>query len=464
MTPLKTSDQAKRALQHATRPHFSAIELLEQHARSERDAAANRAADLLRGAEKEARAATPSELGVVTATLAHHDEWARRFQGFKAQAAEQRVRLSIRREPLTYRSPAEGGEVSFFSDSWEARQGNQSAIDRLEAHTREMRVEAPKLRERLECEQRSRANALGVEYRATPSPLTSTFAPPIYLVEDWASAPRPERVLSAQFTRFTLPKGVGQINLPRLTTGTTTGVDTPTTATSELDFIDAQSSAQVITIAGQSDVSIQSLEQSPNNAHLDTIVWNDLRSSFDSTWESQTWVGGGGKYELNGVLNAGINAITTSEPIGVKVFAPLGETFGVVSDTRKLSPTAWFMRGGRAMSLFCAEDENRRPLYPPIDVQTSRTANPIGVLLGLPIFLTESVPTNLGTSKQQDCILAGRPVDSYMWESPPSLSLFTEILSATMQARIVLRGYGAVIHRYPTSYASLTGFTVATNE
>jgi hypothetical protein len=448
---------------HATRPYLSQPELLETHARHERDKAAERAADALRQVDKENRSATAGELANVSAALDAHDRWEARYASFKAQAAEQRTRLSIRHEPLTYEPPEREGTHSYFSDSWEARQSVGPAIARLERHAAEMRVEGPKLRERLEREQRSRTETLGVEYRANPSPISSTFAPPLYLVQDWANAPRPERVLSKQFTNFVLPKGVQQINLPRLTTGTTTGVATPVTPTPEQDIIDAQSSAQVITIAGQSDVSIQSLEQSPNNAHLDRILWSDLRSSYDATVESQTYVGGGGKYELNGVLNAGINAITTTETIA-KLWPALAETFGSVSDTRKLSPTAFFTRGGFWAALATAQDLQNRPFYVPLDQQSNTTAQPIGVLIGLPVYLTESIPTNLGTGKNQQCVLAGRPEDSYFWESPPSLSLFDETLSATLQVRIVLRGYVAAIHRYPTSYASLTGFTVAANE
>jgi HK97 family phage major capsid protein len=462
---LTDSASAKRALEHATRPHLSPTELLAQHARIERDKHADRAAAILRRPEKEARSANGAELGEVSAALAQHDEWDARYDRFTQQVSEQRTRLSIRREPLSYEPPEREGKYSYFADQYQARYlSSQGAKERLQRHVAEMAVEMPKVRERLLQEQRAQTDALGAEYRVTPSPTqTPNFSPPAYLIDDWVKLARPYRVLSAQFKNFTLPRGVQTINLPRLTTGTAAQVVQNAQATPETDIVDANSSAQVILIAGQQDVSLQLLEQSTASAHLDRVIWTDLTSAYDATVESQVWSGGGGSAEVNGVLNAGIGAVTTSEAIGVKTFPSLGELFGYVSDKRKISPTALFMRGGRWASIAVSEDEQKRPLYVPLDVQTSRTAQPIGVILGLPVYLTESVPVNLGTAKNQDCILAGRPEDSYFWESPPNLSLFDEILSSTLEARIVMRGYVAAIHRYPAAYCSLTGWKVEAN-
>lgn len=471
MPKLKTGADVERAKKHALRPHLSPTELLAEHARHERDRAAERAADVLRRADTEARSAHPSEAVEVRDLLADHEKWSGRYEGFTKQITEQRERLSIRREPLTYEPPERGGKQSFFADHYQARYlSSRDAQERIERHRAEMDVEMPRLRRRLESEQRSKLEALGeVEYRVNPATVQGFggyFTPPAWINEAWATAPRPERVLSRHFTTFSIPAapGFSSINLPKIATGATENVESDAAATADADIADSSSTANLVTIAGQQDVAIQLLEQSPRTAHLDMVVWKELAAAYDATFESQVWNGGGGSYELDGVLNAtGIGAVTTSEAIGVKTFPALGETFGTVSDKRKLSATAFYMRGGRWASLATAEDEQHRPLYVPLDVQTSRTANPIGVLLGLPVYLTESVPVNLGASKNQDCMLAGRSEDSYLWESAPTLHLFDESLSSTLEVRILLRAYSGLIHRYPTSYCSLTGWKVEPN-
>jgi HK97 family phage major capsid protein len=391
----------------------------------------------------------------------------------KQQGEEYRTRVSIRHEPLTYRSPSEGGEYSYFADSWQKRMGGHPEADkRLEKHAQEVRYELPRLEARIEREQRGQTEALGVEYERRVNPQSTQgfggyFTPPLWAIADFATAPRPERVISRHFTCFNLPAapGISSVNLPKVTTGATENAEPDVAPTADTDIVDASATANLALVAGQQDVSIQLLEQSPRGAaHLDEVLWKELAAAYDATVESQVWVAGGGAVELNGILNAGIGAITTAEAVGVKIFAPLGETFGFVSDKRKLSPTAYFMRGGRWATIATALDEQKRPLYVPLDIQSSQTANPIGVLLGVPVWLTESVPTNLGTAKNQDCLVAARPEGSYCWESAPTLSLFDDdALAGTLQARIVLRAYVGVIHRYPTAYCSLTGWQVVTN-
>jgi HK97 family phage major capsid protein len=466
--PRDSADVA-RLRERATRPTLTSAERGERYARHQRDHHGDAAKTIQDTAEREGRALTASENADVQSHYRAHREWSASYEGFKDEARASRERVSVRREPLTYER---GAPSSFFADQWGRRMGgNADAEQRLERHTAEMRHELPKLDERLTREYESRTQALGVEYERRVTPQTATgfgaaFAPPLWAIEDWASAPRPERVLSAHFTTFAIPRapGFSSINLPRVLTGVSTNTQADGQAVSNTDLTDTSASASLVTVAGQADVAIQLLEQSPlGAAHLDMVLWKELTASYDATVESQVWTGNGGAVELNGVLNASIGAVTTSEAIGVKTFGALGETFGYVSDKRRRSPTGWYMRGGRWASLACAEDKEERPLWVPLDNESTEMAQPVGVLVGLPIYLTESVPTTLGTTKNEDCILAGRPEDSYLWESAPTLSLWDETLSSSLEARIVLRAYSAVIHRYPTAYCSLVGWKVEAN-
>jgi len=97
--------------------------------------------------------------------------------------------------------------------------------------------------------------------------------------------------------------------------------------------------------------------------------------------------------------------------------------------------------------------------------------DPVGGLLGLPVFTSESISTTLGgaspESGTQDQMFALRPRDMYLWESDPVLQAFDQPLSGTMEARLTLRKSAAFIGgRYPSGICTVggTGFVVPTNE
>jgi hypothetical protein len=82
-----------------------------------------------------------------------------------------------------------------------------------------MRVEVPKR----EAERRRIALAAGLELRVNPNRTDGQggyFSPPLWLIDHFAGAPRVERTLSALIPNLPLPRGVSEVKLPRMTTGT----------------------------------------------------------------------------------------------------------------------------------------------------------------------------------------------------------------------------------------------------
>ena len=72
-----------------------------------------------------------------------------------------------------------------------------------------------------------------------------------------------------------LPAGTDSINIPRLLTGTATGVQTADNApVAEQDLTDAFINAPVHTIAGQQDLAIQLIDQSP--IAFDEVVFREI--------------------------------------------------------------------------------------------------------------------------------------------------------------------------------------------
>ncbi len=129
--------------------------------------------------------------------------------------------VRVTSEPLTYRA---GGEFSYFADLTlaehpERERGNQSR-ERLLRHEREMQI----------------------EYRAP----TATYAdPPKWLVDRFATFPRPERILlnliqeAGNLIPIAQKPGFSSISTLRLTTGTSTPVTGPGDSVTGADVVDA---------------------------------------------------------------------------------------------------------------------------------------------------------------------------------------------------------------------------------
>lgn len=354
--------------------------------------------------------------------------------------------VEITSEPLTYRV---GQPVSFFRDMTLSQRGDLAAAERLARHADEMRVEVP----RREAERELRARSAGVEYRVNPNRADGTggyFSIPLWLIEEFAVAPRPARVLSALMPNLPLPGGVGEVKLPRITTGTTTGVSNDGQAVPSQDIIDAAASQPVTPIAGMADVALQLLEQSPPGAHLDWALFRDLTSSYDAQLEGLLVNGSGTGTTFAGILNltagaGGVNAITYTDanPTPPEILPSLGQAVAQLGDARSAPPETWLMRTAR-FAWIAAFDAASRP-------------SNILPLLGFPHALDDAIPATLAATANQDAIIAMRPSDSILLESEPRTEVFFEVLSGTMHARLRLHGNATAVHRQPTGISKITG-------
>lgn len=395
-------------------------------------------------------------------------------QATRAQVQLQalRSRVEVRREPLTYEESRHG--VSFFADVVNATRGSAEAIRRLDRHRAEMAVELPAF-ERRQKRQRDQHPEATFEHRANPAP-PSNFVPPLWVIAKFATAPRPERVVAALASSFPLPDGVGSVNLPRLTTGTTAAPQIPPATTAATTPATALVTSKVVTIAGFVDASMQLFEQSAPTAALDECLFMDLTEAYDAQLEAQLVNGAGTTAgQLAGILGAvpSTNKITytAGSPTAVGMWPYFGKVFGQVSNTRKRRAECWLMRGGRWGWLAASEDTQKRPIVTPeagpFPANPGSPSVPVGSLLGIPIFTDEEIPTTLGTTANQDAIVACRPSEMFLWESEPRLAEMPEVLSGTLQVRFRLHAYAAaMVARYPSALASLggTGLAVQTDE
>lgn len=356
--------------------------------------------------------------------------------------------VSITHEPLTYRQDV---RVSYFRDVVLAAREDAAAQARLDQHASEMRT----VLAARDANARAVAATQGIELRANPNRLDGQggyASGPLWLMDFAATAPRPGRPLAELMPTFTLPAGVSEVNLPRLSTGTQVGVTADGAPVPGRDIVDAAVTSPVVALSGQSDAALQVLEQSPGGAFLDAIIFRDLAADYDLKLEQQLINGTGVGGQLLGVLNVptgtGLaNAITYTDgsPTALEMVPFIGQAAAQVGNTRGLGPEAWLLRTSRRAW-----------------VNAAAWPSP-GHWFGYPPVEDNAIPATLGGSPgTQDAIIACRPSDMLLLESVPRFRVEFESLSGVLEARLQMHGYTAALTaRQPTGIATVTGTGMA---
>jgi HK97 family phage major capsid protein len=369
-------------------------------------------------------------------------------KAMKPQAADesgakpQRVEV---KEPLTYRSPKEGGQHSFFNDLRAANQGDAIALERLNRHASEMRVEKRDLS--------STAGAGG------------EFIPPLWLMDRWIPLLRSSRAVADSVTRLDLPPGAMSISLPKLSGGAATAIQaSENAAIQETDPTTTSVTANVRTLAGMVDMSTQ-LFEIPQPG-LDEILFRDLARDYATKLDVQVISGSGASGQLLGLRNvSGINAVTYTDasPTVAEVYAKLADAIQRVTgafmnpDTIAMHPRrwAWFLS---------SVDTAGRPLFngdtnPLGNGQNNISDGAAGTLLGLRVIVDPNLPTNLGAGTNEDLILVYDSSQIFLWEEgAPRTRVFEDIGSGTLTVRLRVHGYVALMaNRLPTAISTIGG-------
>ncbi len=239
--------------------------------------------------------------------------------------------VEVTNEPAVYRKD-NAEEFSFFRDmlashSLSRNLAPRGASERMERHQRETedRQEKRELKQKRESEigieqaeaefrsslpghvaARGFAEDNPFEKRANPSRETGhggEFVPPLWLVEDdFIPALRASRVIAPLCRNLPVPPGTDTIKLPKIKLGTEVApqvMDAAGVASRdvETEFVEAA----VKTLAGQEDVAIQLIEQSPGQV-FDRVVQEDLLADYHRQLDREVSIGAGTNYTT---LNAG---------------------------------------------------------------------------------------------------------------------------------------------------------------
>ncbi|GAA5076653.1 HK97 family phage major capsid protein [Thermocatellispora tengchongensis] len=388
-----------------------------------------------------------------------------------------RPRVEVLSEPTQY---GRGRRHSYWLDlaRTELNRGDgdggvQAARERLQRHAQELDVDLPKREQRRLARARGDLEQLdrdlghhrrgleslfergAPEQRVAPNRTDGQggyFVPPLWLIDEYIDFARFGSPIANSVRNLTLPPGTDSINVPKVATGTQTGMQADGGAVTSVDLTDTFVSAPVKTLAGQQDIALQLLDQSPIS--FDEVVFADLLADYAMRKELQIIAGTGTGTQLKGLLTvAGINAVTytDADPTLPEMWVPWVQSVSQIFTKRKMPATATFVHPAIWYWACSQLDGNSRPLILPeqhgpfnaLALQTGEAAEgPVGRLtVGTPVILAGNMPTNLGAATNETRTITLRTSDQYLWEGGMRSRVLSEVLSGTLQVRLQVYNY-----------------------
>lgn len=297
--------------------------------------------------------------------------------------------------------------------------------------------------------------------------------PPLWMMSQFVELARAGRATANLVQNQPLPAGTDSINIPKLATGTLTNVQTTdNAAVEEDDLTDTSVQAQVRTIAGQQDLAIQLIDQSPIS--FDEVVFRDLVADYATKVDLQVIGGSGASGQVLGIRNtAGIETVVAdgSSNTVKAVYSKLADAVQRVHTLRFMPPTVIVMHPRRWAWFLAATDGNDRPLVVPSGPGQNAVATfgavaseqVVGNMHGLPVVTDPNLPTDLDseagtTTTAEDIILVMRASDLLLFESSIRTRVLPEVGSGTLTTRLQVYGYLAfTAGRYPKSVVEIGG-------
>ena len=389
----------------------------------------------------------------------------------------------VTREPKMY--DRRNGNSYFLDVARMQTRGDMDAQTRLTRHAQELDVDLPKRAQARQARADAGLRDIAVESffgrsangepetRVNPNRTDTQggyFVPPLWLVDEFIPFLRNGRPFASAVRQIDLPAGTDSINVPKVQTGSTVNVQTDGGAISDTDITDNFVTAPVRTLAGQQDIAMQLLDQSP--VAFDEIMMSDLLADYARVIDLQAFQGTGANGQLTGLDNvSGVNSVTytSGSPTITGMYPVFGQGISQLAKNRKRADgISWFMQGPRWYWLASSLDSQNRPFILPMDqgvpfnplaTQQDLTAEgPIGRIFGAPALLDMNITTTDGAGTNQDRIYAVRTQDLYLFEGQMRTRALTEVLSGTLQVRIQIYNYVAFLpNRYPTAISIMTG-------
>jgi HK97 family phage major capsid protein len=360
----------------------------------------------------------------------------RKASGIEVAVAE------VKSEPRTY---APKSEHSFVRDAFAAQFMNDfGASQRLARHMTEERVERRDV---------TSANFAGL---IVPQFLTELAAP-------FARAGRP--FLDAA-RKHALPAEGLVISISKVTTGSATAVQTEGAAVQETNIDDTKLDVSIVTVAGQQNVSRQSIERGTN---IDTLVMADLVSAYHTNLDS-LFVTTSATSLTNTITQ--VVTYTDASPTVAELYPKIVDCVQRIQTNFFGGPNFILMHPRRLAFILAAVDGQNRPLAVPVPNFNGQPAFASGngapvygnsgyTMLGLPIITDANVITNNGVGTNEDVIIVGNTQEAHLFEQgngEPMMLRFEQPKAAELDVTMIVYGYSAfTANRYPNAFALVGG-------
>jgi HK97 family phage major capsid protein len=366
--------------------------------------------------------------------------------------------VRVTRNEPTYR-PDQG---SFFRDLIAAKGGNSGAYDRLQRNNAEYIDEMQRRVAAHPTDARIQQRA-GLTQTAGAG---GEFIAPIWMIDQTEPLLRAARPFADQCSGYPLPEFTNSINVPKITTGASTAVQTDTSNVSNTDLVTTSVTAQVQTIAGRTVAAYQDIDL--GGPIVEQLVYQDLLADYWRTLD-QSLISGN-VTNAKGVLNvSGINAVTftNASPTPKDFWAPwfqgksqIEKGAFVPTQFGLVHPSTWnFILSGL--------DSQNRPLATPggypgfnlIAQNNDAVAQGVaGNMGGIPIVEDANVPVNLGGGTNEARIVLANKRTLVTFEGVPRFKVADQTSITTLQYQFVLYGYyGAAFPRQPKMISVVSG-------
>ena len=412
-------------------------------------------------------------------------------------------RAVVTSEPRAYTAEldnrgSDAGGVSYLSDLYRMQTwGDIGARERLARHAQEVEVEARNATTYEARELRRLEGRGAAPTRETRAVTTSGFAGmvvPQYLTQLAALVARNGRPAANATTRLELPDQGMSVIIPRGTTGASEASQaTENTAVSSTDEVWANLTIPVNTVAGQQDVSRQSIERGIPG--LDQFIYRDLAGANAAELDRQVLAGSGASNQALGIFTtAGVNQATAfaAAVTATTFWAKLaGAVNSINSAGTVVGPANLIVMHPRRWSwLLLQVDSQGRPLVVPTaggqsavngfgatdspkysgNPQSGSTGvdfsgyTPVGYLQGLPVVTDANVQTAVGTGPE-DIVYVANTDHLLLWENgdgmPQSLR-FEQTLGNQLTVKLIGYSYFAfTAGRYPVAVSLIGGNAAA---
>jgi len=340
----------------------------------------------------------------------------------------------------TERTYTPQADFSFFADMYAARNGGDAeARERLARHEAEARDVVS-------------SEVIGVIF-------------PVYLPELMADYKVAGRPFANVVPKLPLPPYGETFKWPRVTQPAAVAVQAAEEdAVNEQDVTIDNDDSDLVTIAGQVDVSRQSLERSYPG--LDVIIMRDLIRSYNQKLDAQLISGSGSNGQHIGLHNVSSpNTVSFTGSTAAALLTSVYDAIQKVESNHFDRASAIVMHPRRAAWLAAGRDDSA-PLFQQgglVLTQGQQDQGFVGVFAGLPVITDPNVPTNLGAATNQDEVYVMRLEDMALMEGDFRTMTFEDVLSGTLQVRIQGYAYSAAaLHRYPKALTVLSGSGLTT--